>query len=49
MNKKTPHILTRLSPSMSKEEMVQNLIAALKKSGFTVKPNKQNGEAVNDK
>jgi hypothetical protein len=37
-------VLVRLTPQMSREEQVQNLIAALKKSGFTVKPGKQKDE-----
>jgi len=37
-------VLVRLTPQMSFEEQVQNLIAALKKSGFTVNPSKQKDE-----
>ncbi len=38
-------VFAMLTPQMSREEQVQNLIAALEKSGFTIKPSKQNGEA----
>ena len=37
-------VFARLTPQMSFEEQVQNLIAALKKSGFTVNPSKQKDE-----
>ena len=36
-----PHpkpVFAKLTPQMSREEQVQNLIAVLKKSGFTIKP-----------
>ena len=36
--------LAKLTPNMTREQKVQNLLAALKKSGFTVHPSKkQNG------
>jgi len=37
-------VFARLTPQMSFDEQVQNLIAVLKKSGITVKPGKQKDE-----
>jgi len=34
----TKPVLTRLKPSMSREEKVQNLLNALEKQGIVVKP-----------
>lgn len=31
-------VLARLTPSMTKEQIRRNLIAALEKSGFTIQP-----------
>ena len=31
-------VFARLTPSMTREQMKRNLIAALEKSGFTIKP-----------
>ena len=37
-------VFAKLTPQMSREEQVQNLIATLKKSGFTVKPSLKRDE-----
>lgn len=44
MSKKTKPVFARLTPKMPREEQVQNLIAVLKKSGFTVKPSVKRDE-----
>jgi hypothetical protein len=37
-NLATKPVFARLKPSMTREQMKQNLIIALEKSGFTIKP-----------
>ena len=34
----TKPVFTKLTPQMTREEQAENLIAVLKKSGFTIKP-----------
>ena len=49
MNKKPKPVFAMLTPQMSSEEQVQNLIAALKKSGFTIRPSeKRDGDGTLD-
>jgi hypothetical protein len=45
MSKKPKPVFAKLTPQMSRDQMKQNLIAALEKSGITIKPSKQNGDA----
>ena len=46
MNKKPKPVFAKLTPQMSREEQVQNLIAVLEKSGFTIKPSEKQEEFI---
>jgi hypothetical protein len=43
-----PAAFTRLTPEMSHEQMVENLIAALERNGIKVKRDRKTKEASND-
>ena len=40
-NLTTKPVFARLTPSMTKEQIKRSLIAALEKSGFTIKPSEK--------
>ena len=43
-----PAVFTKMTPEMSREQMHENLVAAIERMGITVKRNGKNGEKSHD-